>query len=264
MPKRRKPPIVEKHEVDIDGRIISYTLRRSFQAHRLRLEISLRTGLTVVVPHSYPARRLHDLLEARGHWISRQLTRLEQDKSMPPAKQLEPGATVPYLGHDLVLAKQENLRGDSVSRHGDSLAVRSSLFTNDLLEPALEKWYRAEATIVITGIADRLSSRIGIGYRRIVIRGQKTRWASCSRNKNLSFNWKLIMAPEAVVEYVVIHELLHLKEMNHSEKFWELVARYCPAWKQHKKWLKQHESELTTRLCAPSQQPTVPQQLRLI
>jgi len=263
MARRRKPPVIEQREADIGGRIIRYTLRRSFQAHRLRLEISPRAGFTVVVPHSYPLRRLHDLLDARGRWITKQLNRIEQEKSMSPPKQLEPGATVPYLGRELVLVRQEHQRGVDVYRHGDRLEIRSSLFSNGLLEPALEKWYRAEAAVLITAMADRLSSRIGIGYRRIVIRGQKTRWASCSRNKSLSFNWKLLMAPEPVIEYVVMHELLHLKEMNHSEKFWELVALYCPNWRQHKKWLKRHESDLTTRLCVPSL-PPVPEQLRLI
>lgn len=264
MPKRRKPPIIERRDLDINGRIIFYTLRRSFQARRLRLEISPNTGLAVVVPHSYSLRHLPDFLEARKRWISRQLTRLEQEKTMPSPKQLAPGAALPYLGRDLFLVKQEKLRGHDVYRQEDKLIVQSDLFANGLLEPALERWYRAEAAVLITGIADRLSSRIGIGYRRIIIRGQKTRWASCSRTKRLSFNWKLIMAPEPVIEYVVIHELLHLQEMNHSEKFWELVARHCPRWREHKKWLKQHESDLTTRLCVPSQTPPAGEQLRLM
>lgn len=113
----------------------------------------------------------------------------------------------------------------------------------------MEQWYRTEAARLITEIADKLSSQMGIDYKRILIRGQKTRWGSCSHKKNLSFNWKLIMAPEPVVEYVTIHELIHLKEMNHSKKFWELIAQYCPDWRQHKKWLKQHEVDLTARLC---------------
>ncbi len=262
MPKRRKPAIVEQHETSIDGQIVSYTLRRSFQARRLRLEISQRTGLIVTVPHSYPLRRLPELLESKGHWILRQLNKFSRMKSLPPPKQLVPGDTVPYLGRELMLVKQEKVRG-GVSRHGDKLIVSSDLFENTRLEPALEQWYRTEAAAILTGITDRLSSLIGIGYHRIAIRGQKTRWASCSRGRNLSFNWRLIMAPEPVVEYVIIHELLHLKEMNHSEKFWELVSRYCPAWKQHKKWLRQHEADLNFRLCIPSQ-PPAPEQLRLI
>jgi predicted metal-dependent hydrolase len=264
MPRRRKPPIIEKRDLDIDGRIITYSLRRSFQARRLRLEIGPNTGLTVVVPHSYSLRHLPDFLKARKRWISRQFTRLDEEKTMPPPKQLEVGTALPYMGRQLVLVKQEKPRGHRVSRQDDKLIVQADLFSNSLLEPALERWYRAEAAVIITGIADRLGSRIGIGYRRIVIRAQKTRWASCSRNKSLSFNWKLIMAPEPVIEYVVIHELLHLKEMNHSEKFWELVARHCPRWREHKKWLKQHESDLTTRLRAPSPPPAAAEQLRLI
>jgi predicted metal-dependent hydrolase len=262
MPKRRKPAIVQQNETSIDGQTISYTLRRSFQARRLRIEISQRTGLVVTVPHSYPLKRLPELLKSKWHWISRQLNKFRRMQSLPPPKQLEPGDTVPYLGRDLVLVKLENRRG-GVFRQGDKLIINPDLFENSRLEPALEQWYRTEAAVLLAGIADRLSSRLGIGYHRITIRSQKTRWASCSRQRNLSFNWRLIMAPEPIVEYVIIHELLHLKEMNHSEKFWELVARYCPTWRQHKKWLRQHEADLNFRFCTPSQ-PPVPEQLRLI
>jgi len=157
---------------------------------------------------------------------------------------------LPYLGRELKLVEQENSHGEDVVLECNKLAVSPGLFNNGLLEPALEQWYRIEAAKLITAIADRLSSQMGIGYKRIGIRGQKTRWGSCSRKRNLSFNWKLIMAPEPVVEYVIIHELLHLKEMNHSKRFWQLVARYCPGWRENKKWLKQHEADLTARLGA--------------
>ncbi len=97
---------------------------------------------------------------------------------------------------------------------------------------------------------DKLSAHLGVRYNRLVIRGQKTRWGSCSRKSNLSFNWKLIMAPEPVINYVIIHELAHLKEMNHTKRFWELVAQYCPRWREHKKWLNDHTAELGTKLPA--------------
>lgn len=175
------------------------------------------------------------------------MTRLSQCQPLPTPRKLKSGDTLPYLGRDLELVKQPNHHGDDVSLEGNKLAVRPDLFNDGLLEPALEQWYRTEAARLITDLTDKLSSQMGIGYKRIGIRGQRTRWGSCSRKKNLSFNWKLIMAPEPIVEYVVIHELLHLKEMNHSKKFWELVARYCPGWREHKKWLKKHEADLTSR-----------------
>jgi len=138
----------------------------------------------------------------------------------------------------------------SVTLEGNTLAVSPGLFKNGILELALEQWYRTEATKLINERADKLRSQMGISYQRIVIRGQKTRWGSCSHKKNLSFNWKLIMAPEPVIDYVIIHELTHLKEMNHSKRFWELVAQYRPRWREYKKWLKQHEADLTAKLCA--------------
>jgi len=247
---RRQSALIEKREINIDGQTITYTVRRSFKARRVRLEVRQQTGLTVIVPRSYPISQLYGLLKSKERWISRNLQRFSKSHSLSARKELKYGDTVPYLGQDLELVKQENHHGESVVLDGNKLVLSPDLFKNGLLELALEQWYRSKAAKLITEIADKLSSQMGINYKRILIRGQKTRWGSCSRKKNLSFNWKLMMAPEPVVEYVIIHELIHLKEMNHSKRFWELVAQYCPGWREHKKWLKQHEADLTTKLCA--------------
>lgn len=108
--------------------------------------------------------------------------------------------------------------------------------------------YRAEARKLIEEQLDKLSARLEVNCNRITIRGQKTRWGSCSQKGRLNFNWRLIMAPKPVIDYIVIHELAHLKEMNHSKKFWGLVAQHCPRWREHKKWLKDNECGLLTRL----------------
>ena len=122
--------------------------------------------------------------------------RFSQLELLSARKELRNGDTVPYLGRDLELVKQENHHGDSVVLEGNKLAVSPDLFNNGLLELALEQWYRSEAAKLINEKTTKLSSQMGINYKRIVIRGQKTRWGSCSHKKNLSFNWKLIMAPE--------------------------------------------------------------------
>jgi predicted metal-dependent hydrolase len=260
---RGKASAIEKRQARVDGQTIVYTLRRSFRARRVRLEISQRNGLVIIVPHSYPAGRLTGLIKSKERWISWHLTRLSRYQPPQPPEKLQTGDTVPYLGYDLELVKQENHHGKEVVLLGNKLWVSPDLFSNSLLEKNLEQWYRSEAARLINDMANSLSSQMGVSYQRIVIRGQKTRWGSCSRKKNLSFNWKLIMAPQPVVEYVIIHELLHIKEMNHSKKFWQLVAQNCPDWRQHKKWLKEHETDLTSVLRSSSE-PAVPQQLRLI
>ncbi len=95
--------------------------------------------------------------------------------------------------------------------------------------------------------AGSFQQTMGLHYNSIFIRGQRTRWGSCSPAGNLTLNWKLLMAPEEIIDYVVIHELTHLKHMNHSKKFWDMVEQYCPDWKRYRKWLVTHEDELKAR-----------------
>ena len=94
----------------------------------------------------------------------------------------------------------------------------------------------------------RYAAMLGVSYGRITVRHQKTRWGSCSGKKNLNFNCLLMLAPEAVRDYVVIHELCHLKEMNHSARFWALVQSIMPEYKQHRQWLRTNGKALINRL----------------
>jgi predicted metal-dependent hydrolase len=110
------------------------------------------------------------------------------------------------------------------------------------IRAAIRDWYRAEANVVIRQSVWRISRRLGIKYNSIMIRNQKTRWGSCSSRGNLSFNIRLATAPQEVIDYVVVHELMHLKEPNHSKRFWSLVEASCPAYRQHRDWLKKNET----------------------
>lgn len=109
----------------------------------------------------------------------------------------------------------------------------------------LEQWYRGQARNIITGRVEHFGSKLNLSYNRIFIKGQKTRWGSCSSLKNLNFNWRLVMAPVEVIDYIVIHELSHLAEMNHSRKFWQLVENHCPNHREHRKWLREYGPGLT-------------------
>ncbi len=163
-------------------------------------------------------------------------------------REVKSGDVIPYLGRDLEVVKRQNHRNaDSVKLEQNRLVVSLRSATSRL-NLVLEQWYRMQAAKLIKARTDKLSARLGLTYNRVTIRGQKTRWGSCSHKGNLSFNWKLIMAPEPVIDYIIIHELTHLKEMNHTKRFWELVTEHCPRWREHKKWLKDHEMELTAKL----------------
>lgn len=110
---------------------------------------------------------------------------------------------------------------------------------------ALEKRYRKAAREYIPARVAHFHQFTGGIYDKVVIRDQKTRWGSCSSNGTLSFNYRLMLAPPQILDYVVVHELCHLKHMNHSPKFWEAVEQIIPDYKERRKWLKEHGGELT-------------------
>jgi predicted metal-dependent hydrolase len=110
--------------------------------------------------------------------------------------------------------------------------------------PALERWYRRAARAEIAPRLDRACALAGLSYTTLTIRGQRTRWASCSRSGAMSFNWRLLLAPEAVLDYVVWHEVCHLQVMDHSPRFWTLLARWCPDYRDQSRWLRRHGQTL--------------------
>ncbi|MFC1944559.1 M48 family metallopeptidase [Chloroflexota bacterium] len=237
-----------KRKTSFDGQTISYTIKRSPRAKYVRLEVRSGTGLTVVIPKSYRLDRLSDLLRGKSRWILDKLAKYHQGRMLSAEQGLKGGNTISYLGRDLEVVVRRDHRNESSVKLVRQRIIVSLAQGNDRLDLVLEQWYRAQAGKLMMEKADRLSTQLGVRYNRLVIRGQKTRWGSCSQMGNLSFNWKLMMAPQPVIDYVIIHELAHLKEMNHTKTFWQLVACYCPRWRQHRKWLKDHEAELASKL----------------
>jgi predicted metal-dependent hydrolase len=103
---------------------------------------------------------------------------------------------------------------------------------------------RAAARETISALAEEEALRMGVDYRRIRIGAQRTLWGSCSRSGCLSFNWRLVLAPPGVLDYVVAHELCHLQVLDHSPRFWRLVERHYPQWREQRSWLRRHGPEL--------------------
>ena len=142
-----------------------------------------------------------------------------------------PAGHVPYLGDQLVLAPEAGrLRAH---RRGDALLVPA-----DEPRPAIERWYRRTARAEIGPRLDEAVAALGARYTKLTIREQRTRWGSCSTTGAMSFNWRLLLGPEDVLDYVVWHEACHLRVMDHSPRFWELVRRHCPDYPVHRRWLR--------------------------
>jgi predicted metal-dependent hydrolase len=186
---------------------IDVRVRESRRARRLRVTVG--SGVEAVVPRGVSDRQLDSFLDDVRPWIERQLrkrtTRLDLDV---------PG--VVWIGLQPRLAPA-----------GD-----------------VERWYREEARRHIAAAVSRESRRLALRPGRIGIRDPRTRWGSCSARGNLSFSWRLVIAPAEVLEYVVVHELCHLRELNHSKRFYRLLDEARPGWREQSAWLRAFGHEL--------------------
>jgi predicted metal-dependent hydrolase len=215
-------------------RVTEYTLRRSPRARRVRVSVESDGAVRVTLPARAPARAADEAVRELRPWIERRrraLARAAAEVARTPG-------TVPYLGGELVLLPQ---RGRTrVHRRGDVLLVPETGRA-----AALERWYRRAARAEVAPRLDAAVARAGTAYTKLTIRGQRTRWASCSVGGAMSFNWRLLLAPEPVLDYVVEHEVCHLEVLDHSPRFWAVLESRVPDWRVHARWLSRYGSTLS-------------------
>ncbi|MBV9366176.1 MAG: M48 family metallopeptidase [Solirubrobacterales bacterium] len=214
---------------------VAYRVRRSDRARRVRVTVDATRGVEVVLPRRAPEREAAAAIRELRPWIKRRVAELADARAAVAAR----GNSVPYLGRKLALVTDSPGRS-RVVRRGDVLLVPAGAGRG----PALERWYRRAARAEIEPRLDRACQLAGTTYSRLTIRGQRTRWASCSRTGAMSFNWRLLLAPEEVLDYVIWHEVCHLEVMDHSARFWRLLASRSPGYRQHVRWLRAHGATL--------------------
>ncbi len=212
---------------------IPYVVRRSDRARRVRVSVHEDGAVEVVLPRRAAEREAAAAVAGFRPWIERRRAHAARAR----AAVSERGGTVPYLGAPLRLVPERGRR--RVHRRGDDLLVPA----RERAE-ALERWYRRQARDEIGARLDAATAAAGTPYRSLSIRGQRTRWASCSPAGAMSFNWRLLLAPEEVLDYVVWHEVCHLEILDHSPRFWALVGRRCPDYRRWKGWLRRHGATL--------------------
>jgi predicted metal-dependent hydrolase len=185
-------------------------------------------------------RHVPPLVEEKRRWIERTLRRFREAEQALPAPLLVDGGEVPYLGRSLglrVRVEPGRVR-PFVSRRGEVLHVRVGSSGCDAVRDALERWYKRRARVEVAARLDAAVRRAGTRYTRLTIRSQRTRWASCSSSGAMSFNWRLLLAPEPILDYVVEHEVAHLEVLDHSSRFWKLLASRCPEYREYERWLR--------------------------
>ena len=214
---------------------VVYRVRRSDRARRVRVTVDVARGVEVVLPRRAPEREAAAAIRELRPWIERRLADLAGARAAVAAR----GETVPYLGRTLALVNDSPGRS-RVVRRNDTLLVPNGASRT----PALERGYRRAARAEISRRLDEACSVAGTSYSSLTIRAQRTRWASCSRTGAMSFNWRLLLAPEEVLDYVVWHEVCHLEVLDHSPRFWRLLASRRPGYREQVRWLRVHGATL--------------------
>lgn len=233
--------------IDLDARVVPYRIVPSARARSIKLRIGPRPEVTIVVPRGVAVRDVAEILRPASAWILRQIKKIEQGMPAP----LGAGARLPYLGVEYPLVLEPGRSRSRIVLHDGTLMVTGLAAAPQSLLPALEYWYRKQARAVLVERTSVFEPVMGVQHARITIRDQKTRWGSCSSRGNLNFNWRLVMAPLPVIDYVVVHELAHLTELSHGQRFWDIVARYCPDHREHRRWLREHGPRLALVLAIP-------------
>jgi predicted metal-dependent hydrolase len=212
---------------------IEYTVRRSDRARRVRVTVHPEGDVEVVLPRRAREREAAAAVAELRPWIERRLAEAAQLR----ARLAERGATVPFLGGVLQLAAEPGRT--RAHRRGDVLHVPA-----EDARPAIERWYRRTARAEVEPRLEEAVATLGASYESLRIGNQRTRWGSCSSSGAMSFNWRLLLAPEEVLDYVVWHEACHLKHLDHSPRFWALVERHRPDYREQKAWLRRHGATL--------------------
>jgi predicted metal-dependent hydrolase len=206
---------------------ITYSVRRSERARRVRVTVHPHGQVEVVLPQRAREREAAAAVAQLRPWIERRL----QEAAALRARLATSTGTVSYLGTPLrLVGERGRLR---VHRRGDDLLVPA-----EDPRPAVERWYRRAARAEIAPRLDAAAAAVGRPYTDLSIRDQRTRWGSCSATGAMSFNWRLLLAPEDVLEYVVWHEASHLHVLAHTPRFWALLERHLPGYRASRRWLR--------------------------
>lgn len=235
---------------------IKYEIRRSNRKKTVGLVVQPNTYVIVLSPRFLSENNIKQIVLKRAGWIIKHQDKIRRFKAdTHPKKDFVSGETFPYLGrhYRLKIIRSVNKENTSCKLVGGRLYIKTNKRVGDkatsrVIRENLIEWYRARAEKKIKERLRDYAKLIGKRPIKVIVKNQGKRWGSCSNSGVLRFNWKVIMAPLSVVDYVIVHELCHLIIKNHSEKFWNKLGSIIPDYKKKRQWLKENSYLLTELL----------------
>ncbi len=224
-----------RYSIDHRGSRIPLMVRRSQRARRIALKVDERAGaIELVVPRGASVAEALEFARTEADWVTAKL------EALPERVGFVDGATVPVHGRPHRIRHHERLSGGVWAEDG-TLNVACAA---EHIARRVRDWFKAEARRAIVPMVHEKAAVLARRPGRVGFRDQKSRWGSCSERGDLSFNWRIVMAPPPVLDYVVAHEVAHLVEMNHSPAFWSLVERLTPHRRDGRAWLRKNGNTL--------------------
>ncbi|MBI1174910.1 MAG: DUF45 domain-containing protein [Sideroxydans sp.] len=235
------PPAIEQRSIKLSGTFVSYTLKRSGKRRRsIGLSIDDR-GLTVSMPLRASEKWLHSVLQQKARWIVEKLADWQAHK--PPEVPLWiDGQFIKFIGEPLTLRVVPSLFDAPPLLRGRQLFVHVTDGANQqVVEQVVAQWYQREAEVLFRQRVAHYAPLMGVSPSVVALSSARTQWGSCTARGTVRLNWHLIKMPLRLIDYVVVHELAHLVEMNHSPAFWQVVATVCPDYGRRRGELKHRE-----------------------
>jgi hypothetical protein len=233
-PTAAGPDIVEVH-----SNAMPIVFRRHARARNYVLRLRSDKTVVVTVPRGGSLKFAREFVASRKNWLEKQWRVLES-RQIPP-QVLQPGMEILFRGRAVAL-EVRNQDGRWRLQFGEEQVALPATPGN--LRPPVEGRMRAIAQKELVIRVEQLARELGARVRRVVIRNQRSRWGSCSCNGTISLNWRLIQLPAGVCDYIILHELMHLRHLNHSPAFWEEVENVCPDYRAAEDWLKQNSGQV--------------------
>ena len=226
--------------VNVNAHSMPIIYRRHARARNYVLRLYANQTVVVTMPRAGTRHFARDFVASRKSWLEKQWSIL-QSRQIPP-QLLLPGMEILFRGEPVALQVQQSGADCQLQFGPETAPLPSALGGN--LRPALEAHLQRLAKTELIARAGELARQHQIQFKRVIVRNQKSRWGSCSHNGTISLNWRLIQLPADVRDYIIIHELMHLRELNHSPRFWQEVERVCPNYREAEDWLKKNSGRV--------------------
>jgi predicted metal-dependent hydrolase len=232
-------------KISFGSKHLKYRIRRGKRKKTVAIHVNSPTQVIILAPFSLKKEKIREIVQKKAHWIFEKQESLKKVELLFPKKEFTSGEQVLFLGRRYRLkvlngtdrgeAKLQMLGRRIFVTVGAHLIPKEK---KEMVKSVLRQWYFSEAEKIIKKRLLRFSRLLDISPAGVKIRDQHKRWGSCSQRGILRFNWRIVMAPISILDYVVVHELCHIKNKNHSQNFWKLVSLAIPDYRKRRDWLK--------------------------